>query len=222
MHDGHRKRMKERFKKDGSFENFAQHEVLEMLLYSTIARGDTNPIAHELITKFGSIANVFDADPEALKQVHGIGESSAYLLSMIPHLCRVYNETKWDRKIMLGTTDLAGQYAINLFIGKMQEEFRIICVDSNRQVFYQGCVTKGTINEVAAYPRLVVAEVLAHNAQNVILAHNHPGGSVFPSDNDMQATKQLIQALEAIDVSVIDHIIVSGNQYYSMAEKGIL
>ncbi|MBR7164294.1 MAG: DNA repair protein RadC [Clostridia bacterium] len=222
MHDGHRKRMKERYKNDGGFENFAQHEILEMLLYSTIARGDTNPIAHELIQKFGNIANVFDADPEQLKTVHGIGESSVYLLSMIPHLSRVYNQVKWDRKIMLGKTDLAGQYAINLFIGKIHEEFRVICVDSNRQVIYQGVVTHGTINEVTAYPRLVVAEVLKHNAQNVILAHNHPNGSVFPSDEDIAATKQLITALDAIDVRVIDHIIVSGNQYYSMAEKELL
>ncbi len=219
MHEGHRKRMKERYKNDGGFENFAQHEILEMLLYSTIARGDTNPIAHELIAKFGNIANVFDADPEQLKQVRGIGESSAYLLSMIPHLSRVYNQTKWDRKIMLGTTDLAGQYAINLFIGKTHEEFRVICLDSNRQVFYQGVVAQGTINEVQTYPRLVVAEVLKHNAQNVILTHNHPNGSVFPSESDLNATQQLVTALDAIGVHVLDHIIVSGNQYYSLAEK---
>ena len=222
MHDGHRKRMKERYLKDGGFENFAPHEILEMLLYSTIARGDTNSIAHELIEKFGGLANVFDAEPNALKQVKGIGESSAFLLSMIPHLSRVYHQAKWDRKVMLGTVDLAGQYAINLFIGKPHEEFRIICVDSNRQVFYQGVVTKGTINEVPAYPRLVVEEVLKHKAQNVLFAHNHPGGSVFPSEGDMEATKQLINALEAIDVNILDHIIVSGNQYYSMADKGIL
>ena len=220
MHDGHRKRMKERYQNDGSFENFAQHEILEMLLYSTIARGDTNPIAHELIQKFGNIANVFDADPEELKKVRGIGESSAYLLSMIPHLSRVYNQTKWNRKILLGSADVAGQYAINLFIGKTHEEFRVICLDSNRQMFYQGVVAHGTINEVQAYPRLVVAEVLKHNAQSVILAHNHPSGSVFPSDCDIEATQQLIAALDTIDVRVIDHIIVSGNQYYSMAERG--
>ncbi len=220
MHDGHRKRMKERYKNDGGFENFAQHEILEMLLYSTIARGDTNPIAHELIQTFGSIANVFEADPEELKKVHGIGESSAYLLSMIPHLSKVYNETKWNRKIMLGTSDLVGQYAINLFIGKTYEEFRIICLDSNRQVFYQGVVTKGTIDEVPTYPRLIVEEVLKHNAKTVIFAHNHPGGSVFPSESDIHATNKLIDALNAIDVCVLDHVIVSGNRYYSMSDKG--
>ena len=121
---------------------------------------------------------------------------------------------------MLGNTDLAGQYAINLFIGKPHEEFHVICVDSNRQVFYQGCVVKGTINEVPAYPRLIVEEVLKRKAQNVIFAHNHPSGSLRPSEADCEATDQLIQALDSIGVNVIDHIIVAGNRYYSMADMG--
>ncbi len=221
-HDGHRQRIKERFKKDGGFDNFVPHEILEMLLYSTIARGDTNPIAHDLIKEFGNIANVFEADPKELKKIQGIGENSAFLLSMIPHLCRAYNQAKWNRNVYLSTTELAGQYAINLFIGKNHEEFHIICIDSNRRVFYQGRVAQGTINEVPAYPRLIVEEVLKRKAQYVIFAHNHPNGSVHPSEADKQATDQLIQALETINVNVVDHIIVAGNQYYSMADMGIL
>jgi len=94
MHEGHRKRMRERFLKDGDFQNFAPHEVLELLLYSTIARGDTNPIGHALIDKFGTLANVFEASPEELKEVSGIGESSAFLLSLIPHLCQAFGLTR--------------------------------------------------------------------------------------------------------------------------------
>ncbi len=218
MHSGHRKRMKERFYNENGFEHFAQHEVLEMLLYSTIARNDTNPLGHELIRRFGNIANVFDASPEELKEVPGIGENSAFLLSMIPHLARVYTQTKWDKRQSLSSTELAGRFAVNLFIGKPHEEFWMICVDSNRRVFYQGPVATGTINEVPAYPRLVVQEVLKHNAQNVIFTHNHPSGSVHPSEADVEATEALLTAMEAIHVNVIDHIIVSGNSFYSMAE----
>ncbi len=222
QHDGHRKRMKQRFLNDGGFDYFAPHEVLEMLLYSTMARGDTNPIGHELMKKFGNLANVFEADPSELKKIPGVGENSAFLLSMIPHLARAYSQAKWNRNVMLGTTELAGEYAINLFIGKTYEEFHIICVDSNRRVFYQGRITQGTINEVPAYPRLIVEEVLKHNAQYVIFAHNHPNGSARPSEGDKQATEQLINALEAIHVNVIDHIIVAGNQFFSMADMGII
>ncbi len=217
MHEGHRKRMKERFLKDGGFENFAQHEILEMLLYSTISRGDTNPVAHELIKKFGSLANVLEASPQELKEIHGVGESSAFLLSMIPALSRAYADSKWSQKICLSEVDVVGQYAINLFLGKAYEEFRIICVDANRQLLYQGCVAKGTINEVPAYPRVVVEEILKRKAQKVYLTHNHPGGTVRSSQADIEATKEIIRALEAVDIEVLDHIIVSGNCYYSMA-----
>ncbi|MBE7022732.1 MAG: DNA repair protein RadC [Ruminococcaceae bacterium] len=222
MHEGHRKRMKARFKKEGSFENFAQHEILEMLLYSTIARGNTNPIAHDLLTTFGSLAGVLDADAEELKSIKGIGENSAFLLSMIPSLSQAYNKNKWESRVMLGDTESIGRYAINQFIGKLHEEFHIICMDTNRRVFYSGAVTKGTIDEVAIYPRLVVAEALKHNARYVVLAHNHPSGSIYPSEADIKATRAVITALEAIDMLVLDHVIVAGNSYYSMAEASLL
>ncbi len=218
MHEGHRKRMKDRFRLENGFDNFAEHEVLEMLLYSTIARNDTNPLGHELIQRFGSISNVFEASPEDLKQVPGIGENSAFLLSMIPHLARVYTRSKWDKRASLASTEQAGQFAVDLFIGKNYEEFWMIGVDSNRQVFHKKCLTKGTINEVSAYPRLVVQEILKYNVQNVIFTHNHPGGSVYPSEADYVSTEALLTALDAIHVNLIDHIIVSGNSYYSMAD----
>lgn len=222
MHEGHRKRMKDRFLKDGGFENFAQHEVLEMLLYSTNARSDTNPIAHDLMAEFGNLANVLEASPTELKKIDGIGESSAFLLSMIPALCRAYTLAKWDRTVLLGNYEITGRYVVDLFMGKNHEEFHIICVDSNRQVFYEGCVMKGTINEVPAYPRLIVEEVLKHNAQYVYLAHNHPGGSTRPSEEDYMTTKKIMDALTAVDVTLLDHLIVSGNSFYSMEHMGDL
>ncbi len=221
-HEGHRKRMKDRFDSEGSFDNFAPHEILEMILYSTIPRGDTNAIGHELIHEFGNLAHVFEASPDELMKVNGIGERSAFLLSLIPHICAAYNQSKWTRNITLGSADMAGQYAINLFIGRHTEEFRIICLDSNRRVFYQGVVARGTINEVPAYPRLIVEEVLKRKAQYVMFAHNHPNGSSMPSTGDKIATQQIESALEAIDVRMLDHIIVAGQQYYSMAEGGLL
>jgi len=222
MHEGHRKRMRERFLKDGDFQNFAPHEVLELLLYSTIARGDTNPIGHALIDKFGTLANVFEASPEELKEVSGIGESSAFLLSLIPHLCQAYRHSKWNSRVFLGTTDLLGQYAIDLFIGKQQEEFHLLCVDSNKCLYYDGTIVKGTINEVPAYPRVIVAEALKRNAQYVYFLHNHPGGSSRPSRSDIEATKALNNALESIGVTLLDHVIVAGHGYYSMEEGGDL
>lgn len=220
-HDGHRMRMRNRYLNEG-IDSFEPHEILELLLYYAIPRRDINALAHSLIEHFGSLGNVFDADVSSLKEVPGIGENAAILISLIPQLSRVYNLSKWDRKVTLASVDSVGQYAVAMYTGKKNEEFGIICLDSNRCVHYSGTIISGTVNQAEAYPRLIVAEVLKHNAVNVILTHNHPNGSVMPSANDREATKNIVNALEAIDVNVLDHIIVSGERFNSMFALGMM
>lgn len=220
-HDGHRMRMKKRYLNEG-LDSFEPHEILELLLYYSIPRRDINELSHRLVERFGSVANVFDADTEALMQIEGISENSAILLHLIPQLSRIYNLSKWDRKTSLASVDTVGQYAVSMYIGKKNEEFGIICLDSNRRVHYSGIIIKGTVNQAEAYPRTVVAAVLKHNAVNVILTHNHPSGSIMPSESDKEATRNIVNALEAIDVNVLDHIIVSGDRFFSMAAMGMM
>lgn len=220
-HDGHRMRMKKRYLNEG-LDSFEPHEILELLLYYSIPRRDINALSHRLIEHFGSIANVFDADVESLGQVEGIGENSAILLSLIPQLSRIYSLSKWDRKASLPSVDTVGQYAVAMYTGKKNEEFGIICLDSNHCVHYSGIIIKGTVNQAEAYPRTIVAEVLKHNAVNVILTHNHPNGSIMPSVSDKEATRSILNALEAIGVNVLDHIIVSGDRFFSMASMGMM
>ncbi|MBR5157174.1 MAG: DNA repair protein RadC [Clostridia bacterium] len=220
-HDGHRQRMKSRYMKEG-LDSFAPHEVLELLLYYAIPRRDINELAHRLINHFGSVANVLDADVEDLKQVDGIGENAAVLLNLIPSLSRVYTSSKWDRNTSLLSTKAIGEYAVSMYVGKKNEEFGIICLDSNRRIHYSGIIIKGTVNQTEAYPRVVVSEVLKHNAVNVVLVHNHPSGSLIPSPSDREATKNIVTALEAIDVHVIDHIIVAGDRFNSMSNLDML
>ncbi len=220
-HDGHRMRMKKRYLNEG-LDSFEPHEILELLLYYSIPRRDINELSHRLVERFGSVANVFDADTEALMQIEGISENSAILLHLIPQLSRIYNLSKWDRKTSLASVDTVGQYAVSMYIGKKNEEFGIICLDSNRRVHYSGIIIKGTVNQAEAYPRTVVAAVLKHNAVNVILTHNHPSGSIMPSESDKEATHNIVNALEAIDVNVLDHIIVSGDRFFSMAAMGMM
>lgn len=219
LHRDHRKRMRKRFLENG-FDGFADHEILEFLLFFAIPRRDTNPLAHAILKEYKTLANVFEADPTSLSKIPGVGENSAVLLSMIPHLVRVYERSKWDRDHLLHDTDAIGQYAVSLLKGKVNEEFAMICLDSNRRVHWSGVIAKGTIDRIEAYPRLVVSEVVKHNAKNVVFAHNHPNGSLLPSPADREATEALVRVLRSIDVVTVDHIIVSGNRYYSMAEMG--
>jgi len=152
----------------------------------------------------------------------GIGENSAFILSMIPSLARRYFKDKWGTKPVIDSSTTAGQYAVSLFAGRMYEAFYLICLDSQNRVNFPELIQEGTINESPVYPRLIVEAALRHQSNSVILAHNHPGGSMKPSQADIEVTDRIRIALEAISIHVIDHIIVAGDKYVSFAEKGLL
>lgn len=221
MHEGHRMRLKERFLKEG-LDSFEQHQVLELLLFFSIPRRDTNEIAHGLLNKYGSLSGVFEAEPKDLANTPGIGDNSALLLSLIPQLSRRYFNDKWRDKPELNSSTKAGEYAASLFSGRHYEAFYIICLDSQNRVNYAQLVHEGTINEAPVYPRVIVEAALRHKANSVILAHNHPGGTLNPSKADIEATNRIRTALEAISIKVVDHIIVCGGKYVSFAERGLL
>ncbi|WP_051411345.1 RadC family protein [Acetivibrio clariflavus] len=210
-----------RFLKEG-LDSFEPHQVLELLLFYSIPRKDTNELAHKLLERYGSLSGVFDADIKDIVKIPGIGENTAFLLNLIPHLARRYHNDKWGPKPELNSSSKAGNYAISLFAGRNYEAFFIICLDAQNRVNYSELVHEGTINEAPVYPRLLVEAAIRHKANSVILAHNHPGGTLNPSRADMEATKTICTALESISIKVIDHIIVCGDKYYSFAENGKL
>jgi DNA repair protein RadC len=221
LHKGHRKRVKARYLKEG-LDSFEDHQVLEFLLFYCIPMKDTNELAHKMLSEFGSLAGIFEADPKDICRRCGVSENTAILLSLIPPLTRRYFKGKWGDKPVLSSSSKAGEYAVSLFVGRTYEVFYVICLDSQNRVNYAVPVHEGTINETPVYPRIIVEAVLRHQASSVILAHNHPGGSMRPSDADLQITKRITAALEAISVHVVDHIIVAGDRYFSFAEKGLL
>lgn len=221
VHEGHRERLKNRFLTEG-LDGFEQHQILELLLFYVIPRKDTNPIAHQLIEKYGSLAAVLEADPKDLASISGIGNNTAVLLSLIPSLARIYFKDKWRDKPLLNSSSKAGEYMVSLFAGRNYEVFYVICLDAQNRVNYAALVHEGTINEAPVYPRLIVETALRHQANSVILAHNHPGGTLQPSSADIEVTKRITAALDAISISVVDHIIVAGDRHLSLAEKGLI
>ncbi len=219
IHKEHRKRMRKRFKEQG-FDGFADHEILEMLLFYAIPRHDTNPLAHRILDVYKTLANVFEADASDLVKIQGLSDTSATLLTMIPRLAEIYEKSKCERELLLHDTESIGRFALSLLKNKSSEEFALICLDSNRRVHWSGIIAKGSIDQLEASPRTVVAEVIKHNAKNVVLAHNHPNGTFLPSDTDKNATKIISDVLSSIGVKTIDHIIVAQNRYFSLAESG--
>lgn len=221
MHNGHRKRFKNRFLEEG-LDNFADHQVLELLLFFSIPFKDTNEIAHNLIKKYGSLSGVFEADPKDLATTQGVGDNSAALLSLIPSITRRYFKDRWGERPLLNSTSKAGEYIVSLCAGRTYEVFYVICLDAQCQVIYPALAHEGTINQAPIYPRIIVETALRHKAHSVILAHNHPGGSTDPSRQDIEATQNIKNALNSISISVVDHIIASGSNFTSFAEKGII
>ena len=220
-HKGHRQRVKNRVLREG-VDSFEDHQILELLLFYCIPMKDTNELAHLLIDRFGSLAGVLDARPEDLCAVSGITENSGILLNLIPSLARRYHQEKLKEKTILDSTTKAGEYAKALFTGRLFEVFYVICMDSQNRVNHTALLHEGTINEAPVYPRLIVETALRHQATSIILAHNHPGGSHQPSQADVEVTRKIRTATEAIAITVADHIIVAGDGYFSFAENRLL
>lgn len=219
MHDGHRERLRKRYIENG-IESLAEHERLELLLTYALPRQDTNPIAHRLIERFGSLEAVLEANAFDLLQVQGVGERTAALLRLCGDLKRLPPEER--KKAPLRTPGEAFSYCRSLFDSEQGERFYCIALDKSKRAIYAEMITRGTPTRTAVYPRLVVESALRHGACSVIMTHNHPSGDARPSREDVDATIAVRGALSAIDINLFDHIIVGKEQGYSFNLAGMI
>lgn len=220
-HTGHRQRMRERFLADG-LQGFAPHEILELILFFAIPQRNVNPLAHRLINHFGSLHGVLDAPAEELEKVDGVGRYAATLLSLFSHVSRQLAMSREGEKRFIGNRRLASEHCFHLLRGLQEEHFYAVCLDAKLCLIKDVLISRGTQDEVPAYPRLVAEAVLRHNAHSVVLCHNHPGGSSFPSQHDLDVTKKLGDMLSALGVVLADHVIVSGTDAFSMVSHGLI
>lgn len=221
VHSGHRQRVKDRFLKNG-LDGFEPHVVLELLLYYAIPLKDTNPVAHELLRKFGSLSAVFDAPLEELMKVDGVGQSAATLIKLVPELCRRYQDDPERNSRRVCNYDDAGEYLVGKFIGRQDEAVVLMLLDSRMNIRFCDVVSEGSAVAANIYVKKIARMAMRYNSVYAILAHNHPGGECLPSAQDVDTTHWLFSALETLEVKLVDHIIVSGNNYLSMAKSGIL
>ncbi len=221
VHDGHRARKKEQFREHG-LDAFADHEVLELLLYYAVPRQDTNPIAHRLLDRFGSLSDVLSAPPEELQTVSGVGEHAATLLSLLrPVVHRAYLQSH-NSDVNLSSTDRLGRYFCKLFFGARQETFYEVCLDAKGKLLRCYKVASGSVDAVNINIRLLVENALRSHASSVALAHNHPSGVALPSPDDNATTLMAYEALRTVDVELVDHIIVADNDFVSLRENGLI
>ena len=220
LHEGHRDKLRNRFIHDKGFENFEDHQILELLLFYALPRMDTNPLAHELLEQFGSLKGVLEARPEQLMQVKGIGSKGATLISMVVPLTKVWHRCAMETPVRIGNSREAENYCLSNLAGERTERFYVISLNAGCSILGRRKISEGSLSEVSAYPRMVMETALNYNAHSVLLCHNHPGGTCAPSPEDISSTLQLQQLLNGVGILVLDHIIVAGDRTYSMIQHG--
>lgn len=220
-HQGHRKRLKERFRQTG-FAGFEKHEMLELLLFYSIPQKDTNDLAHDLIEQFGSLSGVFDASYENLLKVNGISDNSATLIKMIPQLANAYLNGRNDPGMILDSVEKAGAFLLSKYVGATNERVYLLCLDNKLKLLNCALVGEGSLNRVNFHPRQIIQKALQCSASTIILGHNHPYGTALPSDADILMTRQLYEMAQVLDITLRDHIIVAGDDFVSLAQSGIL
>ncbi len=218
IHSGHRRRMRERFLA-GDLEGFSEHEVFEFLLMYSIPRIDVNEHAHRLIERFGSYRAVFDADYEDLLAVEGIGESSAVLIKLASSMWRKYALSENDAEYVYDDISKVGDYAVRLYVGVSVEKLYAMLFDNQMKLIDTVLLSQGTTNAVSLSLREVAEKAIKKNASSLILIHNHPSGTPYPSSEDTKLSVQLRDLLSMLNIRFIDHIIVSGRFYRPIFEE---
>lgn len=216
LHKDHRQRVRSRYLKEGAGA-MADHNIVELLLFFGIPYKDTNDIAHELIERFGDLNGVLEAPFEELVKVRGVGENAATLITLVHDISGIYNE----RRILSVNEDNEQNDYKNFislkYAGETKEMVYLVCLDSQGKI--QRCVKicDGTPDSVTIDNRVIMETVIRFDSKNVVIAHNHANGFAVPSVADVTATRNIIPLLSGIGVNLVDHVIVSPDDVFSMA-----
>ena len=219
IHSGHRSRMRDRVNKEG-LDNFQEHEVLEYALSFVIPYKDTNPIAHALIKKFGSLVGVLEADPNEVKTVTGMGEVSSQFLISILQIYNYYEKKKMNKVSTINRPEDTYEFIHRYYKGKLNEELYLISLTPNNHIIRCEKVVEGTGAQAKVTIRKITDMMSRNRVNNVIITHNHPNGSAVPSYEDDQITQALVASLAINDSFLLDHLIVGDDGFYSYRRAG--
>ena len=216
---GHRRRLKERFQRQG-LDALQEYEILELLLSYALPRRDVKPLAKELLRRFGSLKKVMDAPLDHLEACSGLSRHSVLLLKLSRELVRYYLEAPAVQLETISSPAQVYELCRSHLEGLPREEFLAIFLDNRHRLRAVEIVHRGTVDMSVVYPREVLTKALLHRAAALIVAHNHPGGSLAPSADDVKITAELQRAAASIGIRLLDHLIVADNQVISLKELG--
>ena len=213
IHAGHRKNMRGRYLENG-IGVFSEHQILEMLLFYAIARRDVNPLAHRLINRFGSLKAVLSAGVDELMK-EGLSLNTAVLLRLTGDI-GVEDEKKAAVETTVRNTNEAMLLCHSLLSREDNEAVALVCLDKNNRVIRTFTRSEGMSSSVGGLSKWILETALAAKATSVMIAHNHPSGSPEPSYEDTKTTELLEKLLRSVEISLLDHIIVTRNECYSL------
>lgn len=220
IHSGHRERLRQRFLTEG-LDSFHEINALELLLFYCVPRKDTNDLAHRLLDHFGSYCNVLNAPYSELKKVDGVSDSIATYLKLQAEAVRYYLVNRQSRGVVVKTTADYGSLLCSYFTGRCNETVFLMCLDAKCKMICCREISEGSVNSAGVSIRKVVDVAISSNATSVVLAHNHPSGVAIPSSDDVKTTMAVSDALAAVDVILVDHIVVCDGDFTSMAQSGL-
>ncbi|MGB0921421.1 MAG: RadC family protein [Alphaproteobacteria bacterium] len=217
---GHRARLRERFLKAGS-DAVQDYELLELVLFRALPRGDVKPLAKRLLEKFGSFSAVISAPLPRLKEVEGLGDAAATELKIVQAAALKLAQGKaLDQPVLSGWRAVM-DYCRAAMSRAETEQFRVLFLDHKSRLKADEVMSEGTINHTPVYPREVIKRAVELNASAIILVHNHPSGDPTPSRADIAMTKEIVAAGKALEITVHDHVVVGAKEIASFKALGL-
>lgn len=218
--EGHRKRLREKFLQSG-LDGFLDYEIVELLLTLGTPRKDCKQQAKQAIVKFKGLSGVLDSTIDQLQQISGIGPSNAFGIKLFQAISERYSKEKIEPKVLLDSPKALFEYLREKIGREKKEHFTILCLDTRNKLIVDE-ISIGILNASLVHPREVFNQAIISHASHVIVAHNHPSGDPSPSKEDIVTTNRLKDAGKILGISVIDHIIVTRDSYFSLKEKGLI
>ncbi len=220
--EGHRQRLREKFLSLG-IDSFSDDEILELLLTFGTPRIDCKELARTARKRFGSLAAVLDAPPGELQSIKGLGPKNIFALHFIQGVARRYLRHSVQGKRYVSSSREVADYLIHSLRARKREIFIAIFLDAAHGIIDVETITEGTITVNTVYPRELVRKALKHNAAALVVAHNHPSGSLNPSRQDIDLTRTLYLACSFMNISLLDHLLIGASDtVYSFADHGIM
>lgn len=219
---GHRQRLRDKFLELG-IESLSDSEIIELLLTFGTPRSDCKDSARAALQEFGSLPAVLDAHPEQLQKIKGIGPKNIFALQFIQGVARRYLRQRIRGRTYVSSSRDVADYLVHAMRSLQHEVFMVVYLDATHAVIDSEIVSEGTVTVNTVYPREVVKAALACNASGLVIAHNHPSGSLQPSPQDEQLTRTLLLICSFMHITLLDHLIIGeGDKPYSFADHGLM